>query len=293
MQDTPDAPATPGPHAGPETGPETGPGQPGFDAGALSAEDIALIADRVGQVLQLDRMRHHVSSAPDLAAQANIPAYLARIFEAAGAVDPPISNEALYDLVNKRIARVEAMLYLMRVEAENRSARDPAQIFADPMLVSAYNERVAGLTAQPRRFSFEPTLLADGWHGLEQTETGYHRWMRPTEAGSLICLPHLGEIDQVIEIEGRVLHPDQIAGLSVRMAEIAAKIACPPEDPTRFVARLALPATALARSTYVSVTCTMTDFRQPNETDTRALGADIQAFTCRPATAEPEEAAAP
>ena len=275
MQDKTNDPATP----------ETGHDRPVIDAEGLSAEDIALIADRVSQVLQLDRMRHHVSSAPDLVAQANIPAHLARVFEAAGAVNPPISNEALYDLVNKRIARMEAMLYLMRVEAENRSATDPAQIFADPMMVSAYGERVANLAAQPRRFSFEPTLLADGWYGLEEDRDGYHRWMRPTETGSLICLPHLGEIDQVIEVEGRVLHPDQLTGLALCSGEIAAEIAAVPEDPARFVATLHLPAAAVVRSTYVAVICRMEDFRQPNETDTRLLGADVQRFTCRPVAA--------
>lgn len=257
------------------------------DATPLGADDIARIADRVAQVMQLDRMRHHVSSAPDLEPQVNIPAYLARIFEAAGAASVPISNEVLYDLVNKRIARLEASLYLTRVELENRSAHDPAEIYNDPMVISAYGERVAQLAPQARSFSFEPTILAHGWYPIESSQDHFHRWMRPAEDGALACLPHLGEIDQSIEIAGRVLHPDQFGGLSIRVGDTAAEIAPDPEEPTRFTARLSLAADALAQSNYVAIVFEMEDFRQPNETDTRLLGCNIRRFTCHPQSDAP------
>ncbi|UWR24427.1 hypothetical protein [Sulfitobacter sp. S190] len=248
----------------------------------LSADDIARIADRVSQVMQLDRTRHHVSSAPDLAAQVNIPGYLARIFEQAGSVSGAISNEALYDLVNKRIARLEASLYLARVELENRSAHEPSEIYADPMMVSAYAERVSHVTSLPRSYSFEPSVLAHGWYPVESVGEHYHRWMRPMDESALACLPHLGQIDQVIEIEGRVLHADQLENLSIKFGDIAATITQKDEMPEQFVATLALSAQDVAHSNYVAIAFDMTDFRQPNEADKRLLGINLRRFTCRP-----------
>ena len=254
------------------------------DTPELSVDDIARIAARVSEMMQLDRMRHHVGTAPDLAAQANIPAYLTQIFEDQNAVSGPITNEALYDLVNKRVARLEAALYLMRVELEHRDPNDPAEIYADPMAMSAYGERVAQLSAQARTFSFEPAVMGHGWHAVEVSNDICHRWMRPTEAGSLACLPHLGQTDQILDIDGHVLHADQIDGLTIRFGEITAEIQPNPDAPQKFTASLRLTAADVAQSTYVALTFEMTDFRQPNETDTRLLGANIRRFTIRPGT---------
>lgn len=248
--------------------------------------DIARIAAEVSLLMQLDRMRHHVGSQVDLEAQANIPAYLTAVFQDAGAVSGPLSNDELYDLVNRRIARIEAQLYLMRIEMENRSGTDPAAIFADPMAISAYGERVAGLTAQPRSYGFEPEVLAHGWYPAEITGNSIHRWMRPTEAPALACLPHLGAIDQLLEIEGRALDASQIDGLSIRAGSASADIRRQADTPENFTAHLVLSAGALEAANYVAVEFTMEEFRQPNDLDTRQLGVNVSRFSFRPADAE-------
>ncbi|MEM7317853.1 MAG: hypothetical protein AAF408_02405 [Pseudomonadota bacterium] len=249
-------------------------------------DDIARIAAEVSQLMQLDRMRHHVGSHADLEAQANIPAYLASVFQTAGAIAGPMSNEELYDLINRRIAGIEAQLYLMRVELENRAGRDPAAIFTDPMAISAYGERVAALTAQPRSYGFEPAVLAHGWHPTEVSDKHIHRWMRPADGPALACLPHLGAIDQQLEIEGRALHAEQLDGMSIRVAGRTAEIDRAPDEQTRFTARVALKADELTGANYVAAEFDMTDFRQPNELDNRLLGINVSRFSFRPADRE-------
>ena len=103
------------------------------------------------------------------------------------------------------------------------------------------------------------------------------------EGTALACLPHLGQIDQTIDIEGHVLHADQLEGLSIRMGTIAADLSPLSEnEPNKFRARLTLKAADVAQATYLAITFEMSDFRQPNETDTRLLGANIRRFTCQP-----------
>jgi hypothetical protein len=246
---------------------------------------LARIAEQVSLLMQLDRMHGHVSSQIDPQALANVPDHLARIFETAGAANAPISNEDLYGIVNARIARLESALYLTRVELENRSANDPAEIFTDPMLASAYGARVANLTAQPRRFDFGPELMAHGWHPMERNDTGHHRWMRPGDTPAMVCLPHLGSLNQTIQIAGHVLHPDQIKSLRISSGSENARITPARDNPEHYTAELTLSEDDLALSNYVAIQFEMTDFRQPNETDTRLLGTNVRSFTCQPDTA--------
>jgi hypothetical protein len=258
----------------------------------LGRDDITRIAEEVSLLMQLDRTRHHVGTAIDMAALANVPAYIASVFEEAGAVGSQMSNEELYRLVNKRVAQVEAQIYLMRVELENRFERDPALIYEDPLVIAAYGERLETLTGTARSFGFEPSVLALGWYPVEHSEGRMHRWMRPGDM-SMACVPHLGTVDQVVEIRGNVLEPAQLDALAIRAGTVQADIVPDADAPAWFTARLVLNAAAVKSANYLPIEFITSDFRQPSAPDTRLLGANISLFTCRPASAAADPAQDP
>ncbi|MBN9889824.1 hypothetical protein [Salipiger abyssi] len=249
----------------------------------MNDDSIAAIAEQVSILMQLDRMRHHVDTRIDMKVLGNVPDYIASVFEENNAIGSALSPEELYKQVNKRISQVQAQLYLLRLEMENRSEQDPARIYDDPLAISAYGERLETITRAAKSFGFEPSVLAFGWHALERSENRVHRWMRPGEV-SVACLPHLGTVDQIVEIEGHLLDPEQFGSLTIRAGETLAEIVPEQNTPTRFTARLTLKGEDLKSANYLPVEFVMTDFRQPNAQDTRLLGANISRFTCRPLT---------
>ena len=252
----------------------------------------AEIAEEVSLLLQLDRTRHQVSSKLDMAVLANIPAHLASVFEQANAVSGALTPAQAYALINKRVSQIQAQVYLMRLELENRDPHDPASIYTDPMVIAAYGERVEGLSAQDRHFGFGPELLADGWYPMEMSEETCHRWMRPGEM-SIACVPHLGTCAQTVEIEGYVMHEEQIEGFAIRAAGREARIEIVERGAAiRFRAVLALQAEDVKAANYLPVEFRMTRFKTPNDTDTRMLGANVRRFTCRGAASAARAAAA-
>jgi hypothetical protein len=253
---------------------------------SLSNADISRIAERVSLLMQLDRTHHHVDTKVDMEVLANVPDYITRVFEEAGAVGSNLSNEELYQQVNKRVAQVQAQIYLLRIEMENRSERDPAKVYQDPLTIAAYGERIETLTRISKSFGFDPAILAYGWYPAEREGDRTHRWMRPGDV-SVACVPHLGMVDQVIEISGYVLDVDQLNGMVISAGSTKAEI-LPDEDAAiRFTARLVLKAETVKSANYLPIEFVMTDFRQPNARDTRLLGANISTFTCRPIPQEP------
>lgn len=248
----------------------------------MDSDEIAKIAEQVSILMQLDRMRHQVSTEIDMKALANVPDYIASVFENANAVGSELSPNAVYDLVNKRISQVQAQLYMMRLELENRHTRDPAQIYTDPMAISAYGERVETLTSRTKNFSFEPDILSYGWYPMEHSEGRTHRWMRPGDV-SVAFVPHLGTVDQCVYVKGYVLHTEQLDDLTVCVGQTQATIT--PEDARatgHFTVTVDLPRDAVKSANYVPIEFMMTDFRQPNDQDTRLLGANIYEFACSP-----------
>lgn len=257
----------------------------------MSDKTIAEIAEEVSLLLQLDRTRHQISSKLDMAVLANIPEHLASVFEQANAVSGEMSPAEAYALINKRVSQVQAQVYLMRLEMDNRHPQDPASIYADPMVISAYGERVEMLTAQPKNFSFGPEILAEGWYPMEVSEGVCHRWMRPGDI-SIACVPHLGTGAQTMTVEGHVIHHDQIEGLSIRAASREAEIEVTPSgNMTRFKAVLTLDAEDVKAANYLPVEFRMESFKTPNDIDSRMLGASIRRFTCRATAPSADDAA--
>lgn len=255
----------------------------------LHPDDLTQVAEQVSLLMQLDRTRHHVSTEVDMEALANVPDYIASVFEQAGAIAPGVSNDDLYREVNKRVAQVQAQIYLMRLEMENRSERDPAQVYSDPLAIAAYGERLETLTRRTKSFGFDSAVLAYGWYPTERSNGTSHRWMRPGDV-SVACLPHLGTVDQIIEIRGHVLEAAQLETLVIRAGTTQAVITPEPQNPAQFTAQLVLSAEAVKSANHLPVEFVMSDFRQPNAQDTRMLGANISMFTCRP---EPTDLPAP
>lgn len=255
----------------------------------MTDEEMAKIAEKVSLLMQLDRTRHQVRTEVDMAALANVPAYIASVFEQANAVGSELSPAELYNQVNKRISQVQAQVYLMRLEMENRFERDPARVYEDPLAISAYGERLETLTSTPRSFSFEPSVLAYGWYPAEISDGATHRWMRPGEV-SVACVPHLGTVDQTLEIAGHVLEAEQLATLSIRASGKLADITPKSPGGQHFTARLTLSEDDLKSANYLPVEFSMSDFRKPNSQDERMLGANISRFTCSPAAADAQKA---
>lgn len=244
----------------------------------MTEDELTKIAEKVSMLMQLDRQRHHVGTEVDLKVQANLPAYIASVFEEAGRVSPDLTPAAYYDHVNKRISEVQAQLYLMRVELENRHGRDPAAIYTDPLAISAYGVRMKEISRQTKTFDFEAAILSYGWYATEHSEDRYHRWMRPGEV-SVACVPHLGPINQTLEIAGYVLHPDQLADLRITAGDQTAKISKVSGSQQHFIARLKLSGADLRDANHIAVEFHLNDFRQPNEADTRLLGANVGRFS--------------
>lgn len=260
----------------------------------MTDKTVPQIAAEVSLLMQLDRMRHHVGTEIDMKALGNVPDYIASVFEGAHAVAGELTPAAAYDLINKRVSRIEAQLYLMRLELENRSSRDPARIFEDPLAISAYGARMESLTTTPKSFSFEAPILAQGWYPLERSGTTSFRWMRP-QAGtaegapppSIACVPHLGTVDQLLEIHAHVLRVEQYDGLEIRAGSALAEIRPDPERATMFTARLRLSAKDLQGANYLPVEFRLKTFLQPSPEDPRLLGINVSRFSCLPILAAP------
>lgn len=250
-------------------------------SGPLSPEEITLVADQVSQLLQLDRLQGPIGAGASLTAEANIPDYIANVFEAAGAIAAPLSNEELYALVNRRVAQLQAQLYLIRLELENRDSRDPAALFEDPRVIAAYTARSAAATGTEKTFSFDPALLAHGWHPAERNGMAWYRWMRPGDM-SMVYLPHLGQVDQTIEIIGQALDPAQLDGLTITSGPVEAELLPDPDRPSRFTARLSMARDQQPVASLLPISFQMQDFRQPNPEDRRLLGVNISRFVCWP-----------
>lgn len=272
----------------------------------MGEDEIARIAAEVSLRLQLDRLHGlaltggaggngpEESSAagaePDLGALANVPEHLALIFEAANEVSGALTPAELWRLVNRRLARLEAQLYLTRLQLESAAACAPGRILEDPLVVAALGERVAGLeSGAARSFHFDSAVLAHGWYPIEHHEGFPFRWMRPlgmaadgAPAPSVAGIPHLGQLAQEIEIEGNLLDEAQYQGFGIAAAGRQAEITRDPAQPHRFTARLRLERAALPSPHYLPVTFRLQEFRRPGTQDTRLLGASIRRFTCRP-----------
>lgn len=251
----------------------------------MDRDQTAMIAEQVSIMMQLDRTRHHVPTEIDTKAMANVPAYIASVFEEANAVGSMLSPIEAYTLINKRVSQIQAQLYLMRIEMENRFTRDPSKIYEDPLAISAYGERIETTTKLPRTFSFGPEILAYGWYPLEQSGDESRRWMRPGDL-SVACVPHLGTVDQIVEAEGHLLEAEQLDSLEIRIGDTVAEIERSDSNPKHFVARMTLSAEAIRPASFVSIEFRLNAFRQPNAMDTRLLGANIGKFTIRPVVAD-------
>ncbi|WP_372922104.1 hypothetical protein [Roseovarius sp.] len=247
----------------------------------LADDDLARIAEKVSVLMQLDRTYPNIPTQVDMQALANVPAYLSSVFEQANQLNGELTPAQIYELVNRRIADLQAQLYLIRMELDNRFERDPAKIYEDPLVISAYGERLK-TQVRSREFGFEPSLIAHGWYPSESLNGDYWRWMRPGRE-SVVCLPHLGRVDQVIEIQGYVIDPAQLSTLEIVAEASQAELEIVPKQPASFVAKLTLTAAQLHSTNLLPVEFRMDDFRQPNSTDSRLLGACIVRFACRPA----------
>lgn len=248
----------------------------------LDNADLARVAEQVSILLQLDRTRHQVPTQVDMRALANIPAYLSSVFRDANALGADLSPMQVYDAINRRVSDIQAQIYLLRLEMDNRLERDPARVYEDPMVVSAYGERLRVSTSAPRELHFEPSLIASGWHGTESDGVSYWRWMRPGD-GSVVCVPHLGKIDQDVEIRGAVLIPEQIDSLSIVIEGTTATVERLPHRPAGFVARASVSLAQVQSANYLPIEFRMTDFRKPESNDTRLLGAQVTTFRFTPA----------
>lgn len=246
----------------------------------MNDQETARIAAEVSLLMQLDRLRHKVSTELDMKALGNVSHYIASVFEKANEASGPLSPTDAYELINKRVSRLEAHLYLMRVELENRFERDPARLFDDPLAIAAYGERMETITRTERRFSFESSVLAYGWYPIERNEGQSFRWMRQGDV-SVACIPHLGAVDQIVDIYGSVLVPEQIAGLQINVGKTQAEI-LQSASPARFSARLNLAGDDVKSANFLPIEFRIASFIQPNEQDTRLLGASIDLFVCRP-----------
>lgn len=244
---------------------------------ALNNADLARVAEQVSILLQLDRTRHQVPTQLDMQALANIPAYLSSVFRDANALVGDLSPMEVYDALNRRLSDLQAQIYLLRLEMDNRLERDPARVYEDPLVVSAYGERLRASTSAPRELYFEPSLIASGWYGSESDGIRYWRWMRPGD-GSLVCVPHLGKIDQEVEIRGSVLIPEQINSLSIVIEGTAATVERVPDQPVDFVARAKVSLVQVQSANYLPIEFRLTDFREPRSRDTRLLGAMVTTF---------------
>jgi len=252
----------------------------------MKKEEIALIAQQVSVLLQLDRTRHSVSSQLDMSVLANVPAYLSSVFEQANQIDPTLSAADIYTLINKRVSEVQAQVYLLRLELENRDPNDPASIYADPMVVSAYGERLDTLISTPKTFTFGPEILASGWHPVEISDDKFYRWMRPG-ATAIACVPHLGAFDQTLEIKGYVQFAEQMDGLTISAFGKIGKFSVAPLDGmATFTLTLPLASKDLEITNYVPVDFSIENYMSPSPEDTRLLGANIQSFTLTPGTVE-------
>jgi hypothetical protein len=252
----------------------------------VTNDEIAQIAQQVSVLLQLDRTRHTVSSQLDMSVLANVPAYISSVFEKANEIDPALDAASIYSLINKRVSEMQAQIYLLRLELENRDAHDPANIYADPMVISAYAERIDAIVGQPRSYSFGPEILASGWYPTENNGDVFFRWMRPVDT-SLACVPHLGAVDQTLVTSGYVAHADQIKNLTISAFGKIAKIEnVGQESSNHWTATLDFTAKDLEIANYAPVEFKTEDFRQPNEADTRLLGACVSSFTLTPKVAE-------
>lgn len=249
----------------------------------VTDDELARIAERVSLLLQLDRLHGRMDEAPRQVEVANLPETLTQIFEDTHAVRSDLSATEVYAQLNRRIAALQTQVYLLRIEAETRAPFDPASILGAPQTAALYGDRVAEATKRPRSFEFGPDIVAQGFHPTEIDETGAHRWMSPGPA-SVACIPHLGQVDQIIEIAGNYVSEEQIGALTISIGPVEAEIYKVQANPRHFISRLTLPAPAIASPNYIPVCFQMTDFRQPSEHDTRALGANISRFTCRAAT---------
>lgn len=254
----------------------------------MTSDEIAEIAEQVSVIMQLDRNRHNVSTELNMKALANVPAYIASVFEEANAVGSDMPPADLYRMINKRISQIQAQLYLMRIEMDNRHTRDPSSIYEDPLAISAYGERVETVTRITRVLDFMPDILAYGWYPIEQANGEVRRWMRPGEV-SVACLPHLGKVDQIVEVHGYVLTSEQLEKLEVRVGETVATIEQVSGPGSPFVAKLELKGDDINSANYLPVEFRIGAFEQPNQTDTRLLGANIGRFVIRPLGVDPIE----
>ncbi len=244
----------------------------------MNDDDLVKIAEQVSLLMQLDRTRPKLGKEIDMNVLANVPAYVASVFEEANALNEDLSPAEIYEQINKRVSQVQAQLYLMRLEFESRDARDPARIYEDPLVIAAYGERIDTMVKAPRTFSFGPEIIAYGWFPLERVGSGQaRRWMRPGDA-SVACVPHLGTVDQVIEIHGDLLKNEQLAGFEIRVGDTRADITLVNGSKTQFVAKLTMKADALTTSNYTAIEFRMEKFMRPSEADPRWLGAYVGKF---------------
>ncbi|KIT15143.1 hypothetical protein [Jannaschia aquimarina] len=248
----------------------------------MEDDDLVPLAEKVATLLQLDRMRHRVGTEVDMRPLTGVSTYLTEVFERSGEIPPDATPAEIYAAMNRRIAQVQAQIYLLRLEMETRSETDPTRILADPMVVAAYGDRIESGVKTPKDYDFSSVILAHGWHGVERGGDGWHRWMRPVDGPAVACLPHLGPVPQELEIHGYVLDKDQLPTLSIRSTDREAEIVPNETAPHRFVAKVRPPEDVLSASSHVVLEFRIGEWRMPGGGDSRMLGANISRFAFRP-----------
>ncbi len=240
----------------------------------MKHSELSKIAEEVSQLMQLDRSRHKIGTAKDFEAASLVPNYIASVFEEANQINATLSPNDVYHLLNKRMSQLQAQLYLIRLELENRDTRDPAAIYQDPLVIGAYGEEIKTSLSRERTYDFGTHLLAHGWYAVERDNGKSFRWMRPGGI-SVACVPHLGEVDQILEISGDMIHAEQMDTFSIRSGATEAVIEPQGQLPVHFKAVLGLKGEDLKGANYIPIEFHLADFRQPNDKDTRLLGAKI------------------
>lgn len=178
----------------------------------LTGDDLAKLAERVSLLMQVDRLNGQVDAPQDMSALLNVPAQLADVFEQAHAIAGDLSPAEVYRQVNRRISQIQAQLYLLRLEMENRAAFDPARVLDDPMAVQLNNARLDETTRLPRSFEFEPTIPRRAGTRQRSTRPGRIAGWRPARSRSPV-FPTLGRLTRSSRSTATTLSPSK-SGIS-------------------------------------------------------------------------------
>lgn len=240
----------------------------------MNKNEIIKIAEQVSLLLQIKNNEKNISTQPDLESDSLISDYLVNIFKEANQCSDNLAPSDYYRLINERIAQVQAQLYIMRLELDNKRL-DPSQVYTDPLTILTDGKAKAEVGVIEREYSFEPSIYSWGWHPVEKFgESGFSRWMRPGKSSD-ICVPHLGKVSQTIEFFGNVLDASQKVGLKVYVDEVEAELEFDMENSNAFNAKIDLEGEVINSSNFVVVSFHIDKFVSPETNDDRQLGAMV------------------